>query len=84
MLKATESLDKLTFYRNNGIRLASCKNDNSRSISKKNDGNSEVDRFGVCNNDVKYTRKLKRSKIQKLFKSQKLKIEKLAKLGKTL
>ena len=59
-------------------KLASSKNNNSKSASEKNDSNNEVNRFG--NIDVKYIKKLKKSK--KLSKSRKSKSEKLVKSKK--
>ena len=60
MLKITRSLDEPASSRNNGSKLTSNKNDNTRLASGNNNGNSEVDRFG--DNGVKYVKKSGKSK----------------------
>ena len=74
MRKMTGLLDKLASSRNNGKRSASNMINNSRPASKKNDSNSEDDGFGVGENDIEYTKKLR-----KLSKSGKSKSKKMSK-----
>ena len=74
MLKITRLPDKLAPSRNNSNRSAFNKNDNSRPVFGKNNSNSEVDRFGIGENDVEHAKKLR-----KLSKSRKLKSKKTSK-----
>ena len=73
--------------RNNGSRSAFSKNNDSSPASERNDGNGEVDEFG--GDDVEHAKKSRKSKGQKLAKSQKLfksgksKVEKLKKPPKS-
>ena len=73
MLKTIRSSDKLVSRKNNG----------NRSASSLNNGNNEINRFGVNNDSMEYTKKLRKSKSQKLSKSPKLKGEKLFKSQKS-
>ena len=70
----TRSLNKPASSKNNGNRLASIRNNNSKPAFERNDGNSEVNRFDVHRNSVKYAKKS-----GKLFKSGKSKSEKMFK-----
>ena len=54
MLKITKLINKLVFKKNN----------NNRSAFEKNDSDNKVNKFGISNNDLEYTKKL-----EKLFKS---------------
>ena len=69
MLKITQLPNKLTFGRNN----------NNKLVFRENNGNDEVNRFSISDNGMKYTKKFKKFKNKKLFKSQNL-----AKLRKKL
>ena len=68
MLKTTRLSNKQAFSKNNSSRLASNRNDNSRSTFKKNNGNSEVNGFDIGGNDVEHTKKSK--KLSKSGKSK--------------
>ena len=72
MLKMTEPTDKLASGRNNNSKSASSKNNNSRSASGKNDNNGETDEFSVGGNNVEHSKKSGKWKGQKLAKSKKL------------
>ena len=72
MLKTTESPDKPAPSRNDGSKSASSMNNDSRPASERNNGDSEVDGFCVGRNDMEHTKKLGKSKSEKMFKSQKL------------
>ena len=74
-MKRTESSDKPAPSKNNDIRLASSRNDNSKLTFEKNNSNSEVNRFD--DDGIDYA-----NKWRKLSKSEKLKGEKLAKSKK--
>ena len=54
---------------NDGNKLASCRNDDSRPASEKNDGDGEVDGFG--GDGVEHAKKSENLKGQKLAKSRK-------------
>ena len=60
-------------------KLALGKNNNNRSALKKNNNDNKINRFSDSGNDIKYTKKLKKPKNQKLCKLGKLKSEKLFK-----
>ena len=55
-------------------KLASSRNNDNRSTFERNDSNNEINRFGISGNSVEYTKKL-----EKLFKSRKLKRKKMSK-----
>ena len=78
MLKIIRSSDKSAPGRNNGSRLTSCSNNNSKPVSEKNNRDDEDDRFGIGSNGIESARKSKKSKGEKSAKSQKL-----YKLGKS-
>ena len=69
MLKITKSFNKLVFNRINDNKLISNKNDKNKSTIKKNNNNNEVNRFDISDNNIKYTKKLKKPKTEKLLKS---------------
>ena len=60
-LKTIRSLNKPAFRRNNNNKLS----------FRKNNGNSKTDGFNISINDIEYTKKLGKSKDQKLSKLQK-------------
>ena len=85
MLKTIGLPDKPAPSRNNGSRLASCGNDDSKSVSQRNNGNSEVDRFGVSENNMEHAKKsIKLSKLGKSKSKKMSKFRNLAKLRKKL
>ena len=63
-----KTTNKLASSKNNGSRSASSKNDDSRPASGRNDGDSEVN--GFCDS-VEHTKKSEKSKSQKMSKSRK-------------
>ena len=69
MLKPTWLSDEPASSRNNSSRSAFSKNINSRSVFGSNASNGEFDRFGVSGDGVEYTKKSRKSKGKKLFKS---------------
>ena len=73
MLKTTGLSDKPTPSRNNDNKPASSRNYGSKPVSERNNGNSEI-RFS--SDGVKHTKKLEKSKSQKLFKLKKSKSKK--------
>ena len=68
-MKITRLYDELTFNRNY----------NNKPAFKKNNSGNKINKFNISSNDMKYAKKLKKSKNKKLFKSQNL-----AKSGKRL
>ena len=88
MLKIAGLPDKLASSKNNGSKSASSRNNNSRPASKRNDGNNKVDGFSIDGNSVEHAKKSKKlSKSENLSKSQKLsktrKLFKFQKLAKS-
>ena len=75
MLKTTGSPDEPAPSKNNGSKSASNRNNNSRPVFKRNNGNNKINEFGI-GDGVKYAKKSRKSKGQKLSKSGKLKSEK--------
>ena len=75
MLKMTQLLDKLASSRNDGSKSASSRNDNNMPAVRRNNSNGEDDEFD--GNSIKHAKKLGKSK--KLSKSRKS-----AKSGKKL
>ena len=75
MLKMIKSPYKLAFNRNNGSKLTLDKNNDRKPSFGPNNDNIKIDEFG--GDCIKLTKKSGKSKVQKLFKSQKLsKLEK--------
>ena len=75
ILKTTRLPDKPALSKNDNSKSAFSKNDNSRPASKRNNGDSEIDGFGVSENNMKHAKKsrklskLRKSKNKKTFKS---------------
>lgn len=53
----TKSFSKPALSKNNSRKLASSKNNNSILSFGRNDGDSKINRFGICGDSVKYTKK---------------------------
>ena len=84
MLKTTELPDKLASSRNDGSRSASSKNNDSKLASERNSSNNEVNGLGVDRNGVKHAKKSgKLSKSENLSKSRQSKREQLSKSQKS-
>ena len=75
MLKSIELLNEPAPSQNNNNKSAFSRNNNSKPAFRRNNNNSEVNRFGISKNGVKYAKKsaklfqLKKSKSKKMFKS---------------
>ena len=76
ILKIIRLFDKLVSDKNNNSKLISNKNNNNKLTFKNIDNNGGINRFNINENGIEYAKKLeklfklKKSKSEKIFKSQ--------------